>query len=528
MMEHALRYAVEGFAVFPVYEPTAVGVCSCPHGAAPKIGDKDHSIGKHPRTEHGCSDATTDINTIKEWWTKWPNASVGIATGKKSGLAVVDLDGPEGIASGKRLGLQSMVTVLTGNGEQLYYADPNGLLSNSVKKLAVGMDTRGNGGYVVAPPSLHPNGKRYIWRTVPLSRTALSMLPQNFGAQSSAVSGSTSTVRKANQPNWMDEAIAKLQNGHVHNNLISVLGKFRTANFSEEATYALLKPHALENGRPFEGLRDKIAEIWSRYQPGPVLQGSSKSEAIDTFLNDIKEVDWLCKPYIAKKSIGFVAGLPETLKTWLCIDLAVESVRESGLWLGLFPVTNCKVLFIDQERSRDETQHRFSSVIAAKGLTRNDLKDKLYIKSGTTIRLNLDASFQAFRAELREMRPDVVIVDSFKAFHTVPENDSTEIQKVIERLKELRNELGCTFVFIHHENKNAYPNGEPQGEPTLGTMSGSIAISAAAEFCLIVRKMEESTSMVWHVKSTQAKKAKPFYASVMDVPDGIAVRGLNE
>lgn len=520
-MNHALKYAADGFAVFPVYEPErhhGVLICSC---------GKEDCKGKHPRTPNGCTDATTDIETIKGWWTKWPDASIGIATGKKSGVSVIDLDGLIGLNSGNLLKLSSTITSLTGTGKQLFYADPEGKISNSVKKLAPCLDTRGTGGYVVAVPSLHPNGKRYSWLGQPLSRKGLPPLPTILVEAATGLVA-PSTIRKANPPNWMDEAIAKLQGGHVHNNLISVLGKFRTANFSEEATYTLLKPHALENGRPFEGLRDKITEIWSRYQPGSVLQGLSRSEAIDTFLNDIKEVDWICKPYIAKKSIGFVAGLPETLKTWLCIDLAVESVRESGLWLGLFPVTSCKVLFIDQERSRDETQRRFSSVLAAKGLERSDLKDKLYIKSGTTIRLNLDASYQAFRAELREMRPDIVIVDSFKAFHTLPENDSTEIQKVIERIKELRNELGCTFVFIHHENKNAYPNGEPQGEPTMGTMSGSVAISAAAEFCLTVRKMEDNTSMVWHVKSTQGKKGKAFYASVVDTDNGIVVCGLND
>src|SRR5712671_4452996 len=105
MMNYALKYAADGFSVFPVYEPIGVDVCSCG-----KMGCK----GKHPRTVNGCLDATTDPAIIKGWWTKWPNASIGIATGKVSSVSVVDLDGPEGIASGKRLGLQSSVVVLTG------------------------------------------------------------------------------------------------------------------------------------------------------------------------------------------------------------------------------------------------------------------------------------------------------------------------------------------------------------------------------------------------------------------------------
>ena len=505
MMEFALNYARMGFPVFPC-----------------------RPMGKEPLgslVPNGCLDATTNEEIIRGWWTKCPNANIGLVTGKTSGLAVIDLDGPEGIASGRRLGLRSTVSVLTGNGEQLYYTDPNGSLGNSVKKLSAGVDTRGNGGYVVAPPSLHPNGKRYAWKGMPLSRTALSPLPLFAVDQKSAPSGTTSTLRKPSD--WIADALEDMRKGHVHNTLISVLGKFRTHNFSEEDTYRLLQPHALLDGKPYEGLRAKISEIWKRYQPGAAVQGPSRSESIDAFLTDIKEVDWICKPFVAKKSIGFVAGLPETLKTWLCADLAVESARDDGMWLGLFPVTSCRVLFVDQERWKGETQRRFTSLLAAKGLTHSQLKDRLFMKCGTTIRLNIDASYQAFRTELLEMRPELVIVDSFATFHTSSENDRTEIQKVLERVKELRNEIGCTFMFVNHETKMAFPNGEPQGEPTMGTMAGSIGIPASAEFMLTVRKVEDNTSMVWHTKSTLAQKAKPFYASVVDVPEGIVVRGIN-
>ena len=505
LMQHALRYAADGFFVFPC-----------------RPGDKQPLGSLVP---NGCLDATTDADTIRGWWTECPNANIGIATGSKSGLAVVDLDGSEGIASGNRLGLSSTICALTGNGKQLFFSDADGKLKNSVKKLAPGLDTRGKGGYVIAPPSLHPNGKKYCWLGRVLNRAALSPLPQIL-MQNAAAPVALSTVRKADS--WIAEAIKEMQDGHVHNTLIRVLGKFRSHNFSESDTYALLYPHALVNGRPYEELKDKISEIWKRYQPGPAIQGPSRSETIDTFLEDIKEPEWICKPFIAKKSIGFVVGLPATLKTWLCADLAVESAGANGIWLGLFPVTSCKVLFVDQERWKGETQRRFSSILAAKGTAHSQLKDHLYLKSGTTIRLNIDSSYQAFRTELLEMRPDLVIVDSFATFHTLPENDRTEIQKVLERIKELRNEVGCTFLFINHENKSAYPNGEPQGIPTMGTMVGSVGIGAAAEFCITVRRIDDNTSIVHHTKSTLASTAKAFYASVVDVPEGIVVRGLND
>lgn len=527
MMEYAMRYAQAGFPVFPLWEPTGVGVCSCSHGAADVLpnGDK-HSKGKHPRTPNGLTDATTDIDQIRNWWTRWPNANIGVRTG--DGIGVVDLDGPEGLASGRNMGLMSPIKTITGNGEQLWYLVPEGqkLVTRRSAKLAAGVDTRGTGGFVVVPPSLHPNGKRYCWAGSPISRELLPPLPMIFVEQKKLLPG----LAKRNDAGWISEAIKEMQNGHVHNTLIRVLGKFRQHNFNEEDTYALLYPHALEHGKPYEGLRGKISEIWQRYSAPQSVGGfTGKSETIDTFLQEMETPEWICEPFIARKSICFVAGLPETLKTWLCADLAVECARQNGMWLGLFPTKNCKVLFIDQERWKGETQRRFSSILAAKDLEQAQIKHSLSVKCGTTIRLNLDASYQAFRTELIETRPDLVIVDSFVAFHTVPENDKAEVQKVLERVKTLRNEIGCTFIFIHHENKNAYPNGEPQGEPNMSTLSGSTGIPAAAEMCLIVRKVEEHTSMVWHVKSTLARKSKPFYASVLDVADGgISIRGLNE
>ena len=502
MMENALAYARAGLSVIPVQ----------PQGKEPLV----------PWVKYQA--AVPEPEEIASWFAKTPMANIGIVTGSVSGLVVVDLDGAEGLESGQRLNLRSPVTVLTGRGKQLYYRHPGQRITNSVKKVAPGVDIRGDGGFVVAPPSLHPNGKRYCWAGSPMSRNLLPPLPTMFLEQERRLPG----LAKRNEAGWVADAIKEMRNGHIHNTLIRVLGKFRQHNFTEEETYVLLHPHALQSGEPYADLREKIAEFWARYAAPAAASGGSKSETIEDFLQDIQKPEWICEPFIARKSIGFIVGLPETLKTWLCVDLAVECAVGNGQWLGLFPTTNCKVLFVDQERWKGETQRRFNSVIAGKGMSPNTLKNGLFLKSGTTIRLNLDASYQAFRTELLEMRPDLVIVDSFATFHTLPENDRTEIQKVLERVKDLRNDIGCTFLFINHESKMAYPNGEPQGEPNMGTMVGSIGIGAAAEFCLTVRKVENNTSLVWHTKSTLAQKAKAFYASVQDVDGGIIVRGLSD
>lgn len=124
--------------------------------------------GKIPLTEHGFKDASIDPEIIKAWWKKWPDANVGIATGAVSQLWVLDVDGEDGEASLRAHekvngALPNTAQIITGGGgRHLYHSWPlqEGIAS-SIGKLGAGLDVRGNGGYVVAPPSIHVSGKKY-------------------------------------------------------------------------------------------------------------------------------------------------------------------------------------------------------------------------------------------------------------------------------------------------------------------------------------------------------------------------------
>jgi putative DNA primase/helicase len=155
-----LNYTKLGLFVLPLHTPLN-GKCSC--------GDFNcSSIGKHPRTRHGVKDATTDKAVIKKWWEQWPEANIGIATGLSSNIIVFDFDFPkEGRKSFKEIqrkngGSFKTPMVKTGNGIHLYFKHPGVEIRNRAGILP-GWDVRADGGYVVAPPSLHANGKRYKW-----------------------------------------------------------------------------------------------------------------------------------------------------------------------------------------------------------------------------------------------------------------------------------------------------------------------------------------------------------------------------
>lgn len=167
LLDTALAYAADGLPVFALFEPVGTA-CAC--------GRADcSSPAKHPRTLHGLKDASTDADVVREWWRRWPTANIGVRTGTPGGLVVVDLDSLEAeirlaeLAGCARSALVDPtafggLVVRTGRGHQLWYrARSETTMANSASKLGPGIDVRGTGGYVVAPPSWHITGRQYVF-----------------------------------------------------------------------------------------------------------------------------------------------------------------------------------------------------------------------------------------------------------------------------------------------------------------------------------------------------------------------------
>src|SRR5262249_39725948 len=124
--------------------------------------------GKAPACARGVHAATTDLNRIQSWWGPCPELNIGIATGAVSGFFVIDIDGDEGEASIRALEakhgpLPSTVEAIPGKGRHCYFRIGEHPIGNTAGTVGAGIDTRGDGGYVLAPPSLHPSGHAYAW-----------------------------------------------------------------------------------------------------------------------------------------------------------------------------------------------------------------------------------------------------------------------------------------------------------------------------------------------------------------------------
>lgn len=164
-LEAALDYARRGWWVFPLHGIVR-GRCTC--------GRREcSSPGKHPLVRRGLHEATTEAGVVKEWWRRWRSANIGVATGSVSGIVVIDIDLPTAFESLERLIEAKLFTTLTGltggGGLHLIYRCNDDNLGNSAGRLPglkddlPGIDLRGNGGYVVAPPSTHRSGGSYEW-----------------------------------------------------------------------------------------------------------------------------------------------------------------------------------------------------------------------------------------------------------------------------------------------------------------------------------------------------------------------------
>jgi hypothetical protein len=124
---------------------------------------------KTPAVAGGCNAATTDADVIRGWWHQEPNFNVAIATGQASGVFAIDIDSTDAEGALRRLeqahgALPPTVEAITPRpGRHIYFQHPGAPLHNSAGKVAPGIDVRGDGGYVLAPPSIHPSGRAYAW-----------------------------------------------------------------------------------------------------------------------------------------------------------------------------------------------------------------------------------------------------------------------------------------------------------------------------------------------------------------------------
>jgi len=233
---------------------------------------------KRPLLSDWPTKASSDPLIILAWWDQWPEANIGIATGAQSGIFVLDIDpdkdGPETLAQLQDAHgpLPDTATCRTGSGGlHGYFRYPGGvLIRNSAGKLGPGLDIRGEGGYVVAPPSLHPNGRPYEWQLDPWENDLAEAPGWLLGLLAEA-------TRKASPGG---NGTGKIPAGQRNTWLTSEAGRMRRAGLDEAAILAALSALNYAKCAPPlpENEVQQIARSVARYAPGYALSDAGNAE----------------------------------------------------------------------------------------------------------------------------------------------------------------------------------------------------------------------------------------------------------
>lgn len=261
LLQAALEYARQGWAVFPCHTPIN-GVCDC------SKGERCDSPGKHPWTRNGLSDATTEELTIRRWWRDRPVANIGLTV--RDGYAIVDVDGEHGQHRLAEQDWHLVSTAVQSSGRGAHYVyrvrnrvHPRILIKESAEDAHDGVDLRGPGSYVVAAPSLHASGRCYEW-AVPLSQVEVAPA---WLEEVALKSGGSEVGERA--PVDFGVVLAGLPEGSRKWELYRAAAKLRAADVPIDLAIMLAQQAAANCTPPLEAAEAerKVREAYSKYPP---------------------------------------------------------------------------------------------------------------------------------------------------------------------------------------------------------------------------------------------------------------------
>lgn len=417
-LEAALRYAQErGWAVLPL------------NGKVPIAGS------------HGYKDATTDESKIRAWWEADPDRNVGVATGVVSGIVVVDVDGPEGEdALEELLGSdeQKTLQVRTPRGRHLYFGYPtSGPPIGRKIGLREKLDLLGEGGYVVAPPSVNQEtGAAYKIA----SDQELAPLPDVL------LSLATSIDEKR-----LFRVPERLEEPH-RNTTLYRLGRFmRDKGASHEAIRAALIAENNAKCHPPIPQKDVVATARSAAQHEVTDPMVGFNLLTDEQLLTLPDPEWLVSGHLPAGGLAVLYGKPGSGKSFLALDWSMH-VATGKSWLERFDVRPGPVLYVIAEggtsfKLRVQAWHDAFKARPPTGafflLNAVNLMD---LDEVTDLVLQIAAQMPG--------SPALVVFDTLaRSMAGGDENTQKDMGKAVAGADRVRHETGATVLLPHHSRR---------------------------------------------------------------------------
>ena len=456
MMQAALEYAAKGFPVFPLI-----------------VGGK-RPLGSH--APNGCKDATTDEDQICEWWEAEPDANIGIATDK---MCVVDIDGADHpwLSDGSRLEALSIAPASqTPRGGRHYLFRQNGeSLRNTAGKLADHVDTRADGGYIVAAPSV-VDGKPYQWLSELDSRDELPTVPEWI----------TQGLQVVNEGPVKLEG-NKIPKGIQHNTLFRIACRLRRMGLTfPEINVAIQTVNMQRCEEPGTyGDIEKIAESAAKYTPDMVtvaeIEGMEDEPegpkftwitASELSQQDFVE-DWIIEKIMVAIQPFMIIGGDKTCKTSTAVDMALSIATETD-YLGKFKVPRKRnVLMLTSESGVQAVKNILLRAATARGLRLEEI-DNLFLSFDIG---SFDTAEDIAEVEqvIKDKNAEVLFIDPvYLNFSNIGESASSmfEVGKKLKKITELGMRTNCTIILIHHTKKPTPQNQFTEPEMSDAAFSG--------------------------------------------------------
>jgi len=469
MLEMALDLAKEGWRVFPV---------------APR--------DKIPLVERWQEVATsTDRNQIIGWWERHPQANIGIVTGQGSNLWVLDVDGEEGEQQLDALQeehdvLPWTLEATTGKGRHLYFMHADGV-RNTSRKLGPGLDTRGEGGYVLAPPSVHPNGKQYEWSSATGDPVAAPDWLVNL-VTAEATGDARGDRQQATGGQVAADDGGPIPAGQRNATLTSLAGSMRRRGMTTSAILGALRAENIARCDPPLDQRDveRIATSVARYQPEPEAAqprkgriqrvGHVATEYVDFALNPqarspfgYEGLDATLRGGIAPGELAVLAAGAYTGKTTFMANVAVNNPDVPIMFASIemtliLVVARLYAMVYGEEYSTLERRLREGDPKLERRL-RGELGDALpnlgLMGAGAPSISTLEHAFDDYQ-DLFERPPKLVMIDYLDLMSPNSEN----VEAVKRKLISLRAfaKQNTTSVLVAHQLKREVldeRNGKP-------------------------------------------------------------------
>jgi putative DNA primase/helicase len=263
-----------------------------------------------------------------------------------------------------------------------------------------------------------------------------------------------------------------------------------------------------------------IEEIIQIVKQAPTWKPEESASSLFMAMTEFHEkapdhIEWLVEGVIQSGANGLLISRPKAGKSFTVLDLAL-ALASGQKWLGFYVPKQVRVALVSREDNGGLTQWRAAKLERHRGLSPQELDTWLYINAkGLKPRIMLDypEDVAELIANLKRQQSEFLILDVMRVLHGSDENDATDMQKVLDVLNRIQDEVGCSVCLIHHDNKR------PDATLT-ERVRGSSAIAGYAEFVVGVRVMEEKEwTREFSCELKAAMAPDKFYFRILDTAD---------